>query len=335
MKVTELDYALENKLIKRLDAFADMVTRKKRIQDVLFCVHGRTGQGKTNTSLICAHYIAWKTNREIDLFFSTQDAGEFAKKTRKKIIVIDEPSLDSLSRDQMTKVNKDFMRLLNTMRQKRHVIIVNITRFWRFPFDLVVDRSLAMINMFTREGKVPGRFHYIRQKNLERLWDTYQRQKKKDFGKLKAFGGNFPERMETVDKKTGKRWFDLMHININCKKDCTYEDYKSERDKVVESIGKTELNKTDIKNNEKLELERFFIWVLIKLFAPSLQDGAAIVRRDPRRIREYKHYGQKYGFYLENGVLYHKTGGNIDNTMVENQLKKKSLERRENKLIAT
>ncbi len=240
MKVTDLNYALENKLVKRLDAFANMVSRKKQVQDVLFTVHGRTGQGKSNTALVCAYYLKSILNRDIDLYFSTGAAGKFARDSKEKIIIIDEPSLDSLSKDQMTKVNKDFMRLLNTMRQKRHIIIVNITRFWRFPFDLVVDRSLAMINMHNRDGKRPGRFHYIRQKNLERLWDDYQRHRKKNFGILKSFGGSMPERMEKIDKTDGKCFFDKMKVRVNGKV-ATYEDYKDEREKAVASIGNTEV----------------------------------------------------------------------------------------------
>jgi hypothetical protein len=43
MIVTDLKYALENKLVDRLDHFANMVSREKQIQDVIFCVHGKTG----------------------------------------------------------------------------------------------------------------------------------------------------------------------------------------------------------------------------------------------------------------------------------------------------
>lgn len=233
----ELNCKLEKKLVKRLDRFALMATRQKQIQDVLFTVHGRTGSGKTNTSLVCAFWLKKKTGRDIHLFFSTGKATDFAKATKEKIIIIDEPSLDSLSKDQMSRVSKNFIRLLNTMRQKRQIVIVNITRFWRFPFDLVVDRSLAMINMKDNDGSSSmGRFQFIRQRHLERLWEDFQRFRKKTFGSCKSFCGYVPERMESLDEN-GQPWFNRMGVIINGKENCTLQDYKDARDKEVAGIG--------------------------------------------------------------------------------------------------
>jgi hypothetical protein len=192
--------------------------------------------GKTNSAIVCAYYLKSLLNRDIHLFFKTEKATDFAKMEHGKIIIIDEPSLDSLSKDQATTVNKNFIRLLNTMRQKRHVVIACITRFWRFPFDLVVDRSLAMINMTNSDGRKPGRFLYIRQKKLELLWDMKQTKHKLWFGKLKSFGGAMPERMETPDEN-GVPYFNRMGIIINGKKNCTYDDYKFFRDVEVGDIG--------------------------------------------------------------------------------------------------
>ena len=110
-KVTDLNYALENRLIKRLDKFVDMVQRKKCVQDVLFCIGGLTGAGKTNSALVMAYYLKWVTGRDIHLFFSTEKAANFLKETREKIIIIDEPSLDSLSKDQATRISKNFSSL--------------------------------------------------------------------------------------------------------------------------------------------------------------------------------------------------------------------------------
>ena len=258
-KVTDLNYALENRLIKRLDKFVDMVQRKKCVQDVLFCIGGLTGAGKTNSALVMAYYLKWVTGRDIHLFFSTEKAANFLKETREKIIIIDEPSLDSLSKDQATRISKNFSRLMNTMRQKRHIVMVCVTRFWRFPIDLIVDRSLAMINMSNKGGKGIGRFQYIRQKNLETLWDNYMKYRKKDFAKLKSFGGAMPERMEKINPSTSKPFFNSMGVIINQKLNCTYKDYKFFRDNEVKDIGVEKKSIKESKAEKELAKVRYVL----------------------------------------------------------------------------
>ena len=228
-------YALENRLIKKMDFFVKMVTRQNHKQDVVLIVHGGTGEGKTNTSVVLARYFQNKTNRPIHFFFRLEPLIEFAKSTDNKIIIWDEPSLDSLSTDQLSRINKDLIRLLNTMRKKRHIVIINLTKFWKFPEALVVDRALALIHMHSNEGKDVGRFLYIRRKKLEQLWRAYHSSHQRLFGKLKAFGGRFPEIMERVasDKQ---RCFDKIGITINDISNATYDDYDKLKDEAIESI---------------------------------------------------------------------------------------------------
>lgn len=320
MEFPELDCSLENKLVERLEAFADMVTRKKQIQDVLFTIHGKTGSGKTNTAVILSYKLKMLIpERDVNLFFSTGKAAEFAKKTKEKIIIIDEPSFDSLSKDQMTKVSKDFFRLLNTMRQKRHIVMVAITRFWRFPFDLVVDRALAMINMYDKDGKDPGRFHYLRQRSLERLWDDYSKFKQKNFGKYKAFGGWMPERMETLDG-SGVPYFNRMGINIEGKPNCTYDDYKDLRDKAIASIGvETIKTKKELEIEKKLKEIRFKVSLLNKTFNITQQLLAKHFGIHRRTLIEWQNYGQNMAFPLEKVDFEESSGDSIVNSMGYNQ----------------
>ena len=441
-KVTDLNYALENRLIKRLDKFADMVQRKKQIQDVLFCVNGLTGclsgdtilygqtkslgelynsgtnfvntisktkrgyfvkskseiipsgkkevyeielengekvlataehkffkqdknnireeevsnlkvgdnlvcylpidieiyitipkcqtavyfrdiksirkigvvetydlntptyenfflnngilshnSGKTNSALVMAYYLKWVTGRDIHLFFSTDKAASFLKETKEKIIVIDEPSLDSLSKDQATRTSKNFSRLMNTMRQKRHIVIVCVTRFWRFPIDLIVDRSLAMINMSNKGGRGIGRFQYIRQNKLEMLWDNYQKYRKKDFAKLKSFGGSMPERMEKINPSTSKPFFNSMGVIINNKPNCTYKDYKFFRDNEVKDIGVEKKSLKDLKVEKELAKVRYVFAKVVEEYKLPVQEIADRLEISRRRLPEWREFG--------------------------------------------
>lgn len=240
----EIKYSIENRLVKKMDILIERVTRPNQKQNSFLENHGMPGEGKTNSSVVEAHYVKWKTGRPISMFFRLEKLIDFLKTTENQIVIWDEPSLNSLSTDQLARINRDLLRLINTMRKKRHFIIVNFTKFWRFPEDIVVDTCLGMVHHNSKNGTDPGRFVYIRHRNLEALWDIHRKTGKKAYGKLKSFGGRMPHILE--------KYFHLMDITIEGQPHCTYDDYERLKDAAIESIG----GGTEKKSKKEIELER-------------------------------------------------------------------------------
>lgn len=229
MIVTDIQYALEDKLVKKLDIMIDRSTRKKPKRDALLINHGAEGEGKTNTSIAEAYYIKYKTGRPINLFFTLEPMMRFAQNTEGQIIIWDEPSLDSLSADHMSEINKNLLRLFMTIRKKQHFFIINMTKFWKFSEYIVVDRSLGMIHLYSRAEVEPGRFIYIKKKMLENLWNDYRSKKIRNFKKYRSFGGRFPEIME--------EHFDKLGVSVNGIPNATLKIYEHEKDEAIKSIG--------------------------------------------------------------------------------------------------
>lgn len=235
------EFAIEKQLIRKLDRVVRGITQENPKEDAVFINEGKEGKGKTNTSLVEAIYVKIKTKRDVHLFFRLENLIRFAQSTEKKIIIWDEPSLDSLSTEQVNKLNRNMLRLFMTVRKKRHFFIINYTKFWKFPEYIVVDRSNGMIHM--REDKI-GRFIYIRKNRLEFLWNDFRTKHKRSYRKAMSFGGRMPFIME--------KYFDKLKINVNDIPNATYKDYEKVKDEAIESIGKRaeKLDKNKIKLDE-------------------------------------------------------------------------------------
>lgn len=247
MIVTDLNFFLEDRLVKKLDYMILRCEQEHPKKDALLIIEGAEGEGKSNTSVACSYYIKSKTNRDIHLFFRLKELISFAQNTSGKIIIWDEPALDALSIDWYNRTNKDLMRLLMAVRRNRHFFIFNLTKFYKFNEYMVVDRGLGLIHMYSRREIEPGRFVYIRRKNLEELYRGYKTSKKRLYKQLTSFRGSFPEVLE--------KYFDKMDITVNGIPHATYEDYDREKNKAIQSIG-GDNNDTKQDSKEKMELFR-------------------------------------------------------------------------------
>jgi len=232
---------LHPRLVKKINRMANQVTRKTQQQDALFIVEGSTGSGKTTASAILAACLSILTKRTIHLFFRAKDMIDFAKRTEDQIIIWDEPALDSLGTDVLTKLNRDLFRLFFTIRANRHVFIINFTDFTRFSPYLTVERPCGLIHL--QKGRV-GHGMYISYKRLPKLrqsWDDYR---KRTYLKCKSYFLDFP----LIKPET----FAGFDITVNNVPHCTLEMLDRMKKESVAMIGEG----TDDKSyNTKLKLE--------------------------------------------------------------------------------
>lgn len=270
--IGDQEFVLEKKLIKKLDRVVKGITQDHPKEDAVLINEGKEGKGKTNSSVVEALYVKIKTKREVHLFFRLQQLIEFAQSTKEKIIIWDEPALDSLSTEQLNKLNKDMLRLFMTIRKKRHFIIINYVKFWKFPEYLIVDRSVGLIHMKEKEI---GRFLYIRKKKLEFLWNEYRFKHKRSYLKVMDFGGRMPNIME--------KNFDKLGFHVNNIANASYQDYEDCKDEAIGSIGKNDA-KLD-KNKLKLDLLRYRISHVKGI---TQGDMARMLSVHPTRLQEWK-----------------------------------------------
>jgi len=265
-------------LYKKLEVMIARCERDKPALDALLINEGAEGSGKTNASVLEAGFIRALTGREIHLFFRLKEMMEFAQTHEGKIIIWDEPSLDSLSSDAMTTLNKDMTRLFMAIRKKRHFFIVNFTKFWKFPEYITNERALGMFRTYSLKEIQNGRFLYIKKGNLERLRQDYDKNKKKNYRKYASFHGVFPEILED--------YFDSMDISVNNRKNCTLKDYGDEKDKAIEQIGHKEggMSKKELALWKQVNGLRYRFSMIREITRDRL---CAAIGLEPRRIQEW------------------------------------------------
>lgn len=217
--VTNLQYYMDKALKAKIDLMIDRCTRPNPKRDAVLLIEGGEGEGKTNMAFQIAYLVSYETGRPFsndNVFFRAEDVLKFAQNTEKQIIVYDEPALDMMSSEWWKKEQINLVKLLMTARKKRHFIIFNITKFYKFNEYIVVDRALGMVHVYSRNEIEPGRFVYIKKKNIEHLFLKYKSSKKRLYKKFYSLHGTFPDFVDGI--------LDL-------------EKYEKDKDAAIMSIG--------------------------------------------------------------------------------------------------
>ena len=230
MIVTRFKYPLETQLVKKLDLMIERCQSKKNKKDVVLLCEGAEGEGKTTLSIALAYYVSEQTGREFDtshMFFDIEKMIDFAQNTEEQIIIWDEPALQALSTDWASSAVKNLTRLLMMARKKRHFIIINMTKFYKFNEYIVVDRAIALIHVYSRRNIESGRFQYIKKRSLEQLWRDYRFSKKRTYQKhaSKIIRGTFPDVLSPTYKN-------------NVLSEFENEKYEKAKDAAIMQIGK-------------------------------------------------------------------------------------------------
>ena len=271
MIVTRFKYPLERHLVTKIDLMIDRCHGKGAKRDAVLLCEGAEGEGKTTLSIALAYYIQEKTGRKFDnthVFFDIEKMIDFAQNTEKQIIIWDEPALQALSTDWASSSVKNLTRLLMMARKKRHFIIINVTKFYKFNEYIVVDRPLALLHVYSRKNIQSGRFMYIRKKNLEPLWRDYRFSKRRTYKKhaSKKVRGTFPDILNPKYKNNVLSEFDNAA-------------YEKEKDAAIRMIGKDDTREKKCKL-EQLQLK---IATMKGLTQKAVADGLGISTRTLQR----------------------------------------------------
>jgi len=249
MIVTKFKYALENRLVEKIDLMIKRCIQKNPKRDAVLICEGEEGQGKTTLSIALAYYIAEKTGRVFNhtrVFSDLTKMIDFIKNTEEEIVIWDEPALQALSGDVHSRIVRDLMRLLMMARKKRHFIIMNLAYFNKFNDYIVWQRPLGMIHVYSRDEIQAGRFTYIKKKYLEHLWQDWRRFRKRNYKKWASKGirGSFPDILNP----------DYEH---NVLSDFDLDTYEKLKDEAIMKIGAEA-----VKENKRLLLLQYCVSLL-------------------------------------------------------------------------
>ena len=233
VQITDLNYYMDDALYSKVKLMINRCVHPKNKKDALLLIEGGEGEGKTNLALQVAHAVKHHTGRSFttnNIFYSAEKLVKFAQETTGQIIVYDEPALDMLGGEWWKQEQQNLVKLLMMARKNRHFFIFNITKFYKFNEYIVVDRSIGLIHVYSRNEIEPGHFVYIKKKAIEFLFNSYKSSKKRDYKKYSCLRGTFPDYVPGI--------IDL-------------EQYEKEKTEAILSIGSNKVNKW------KQELEKF------------------------------------------------------------------------------
>ncbi len=233
--MVKLTYCTEKKIpfntwyLSKIDLMIKRTTQKNPKLDAVFQIEGGEGLGKTTLSAATGYYISWKTGKpfsEKNMFFDIKKAIEFAQETEGQIIVFDEPARGVLKVQWRNKLQQDLIELLMLSRKKRHFIIFNFVKFYKFNEYIVVDRCLGMAHLYERKDRNGVyAFAYIPRDYLESLYNDAIKKHQRNYFKYSIFTGEFPDVLNPEKEYNILDSFDL-------------KAYEKEKDKAIASIGK-------------------------------------------------------------------------------------------------
>jgi hypothetical protein len=226
--LTDKKIPFNKAFIQKFDLMIERVTQKNPKADAVFQNEGGEGMGKTTFSCAQAYYIAYKTGRtfsEKNVFLDIKKAIDFAKSTEGQIIIFDEPAKGVLKMQWRNILQQNLIELLMLSRKKRHFIIFNFVKFYKFNEYIVVDRCLAMAHLYEqRNNKKVYAFAYIPKMKLEDLYNDAIKKHQRNYFKYCLFTGEFPDVLNPEKK-------------YNILDSFNYDAYDKEKDRVIATIG--------------------------------------------------------------------------------------------------
>lgn len=236
----KIDFAVDKFLKHKIDLMIKRVSDDDENDNYLI-IEGDTGSGKTNTSVGIAYIVSQETGRTFDnsrIFFDTDKAIEFAKKTREQIIIFDEPAFGGLKSEWRKKTQINLIKLLYTARIKRHFVIFNLVKFSKFNDD-IIEKAVALIRIYKRSEMLKQRAYiYIPKKRIPSLLDFWHRRHIRAYNKFSIAKGTIFKYVlpDIIDK----------------------EEYNKEKEKSIEMIG-SEIEVKDISRDKLRSQQRDFV----------------------------------------------------------------------------
>lgn len=225
--VTDKHYSMEKALKEKLDLMIGRMTGPNK-KDNLVLIDGDEGDGKSNMAMGIAYYVHDQTKRPFtvdNVYFNLEDLTTKALAEKEQIYVWDEGALGGLAGDWWNKNQKKFIKLLMVARKRRHFFIICIPKFFKLNEYLVLDRSIALIHVYLRNGIHHGRFVYFSKSAKEKLYYDWRKSRFRNYAKYYNLRGTFGEVLPLViDEAEYDRKKDLAILSID--KD---DDVKDER----------------------------------------------------------------------------------------------------------
>lgn len=145
----------------------DRVTNNylKRDRDFILVVDGDEGEGKSTLAWSCCKYVDPTFNAERIAYDQHQFKELVQKSSIGQALLIDEGGWMLFSREAMTRMNKEIVKILMAIRMKNLFVVVCIPSFWKIDDYIRTHRARALFRVPCR-----GRVMIYGRKKLRRAY---------------------------------------------------------------------------------------------------------------------------------------------------------------------
>ena len=245
MKVADQDFYMDGFLKAALDTAKNTI---KKDWDIVFCVDGGEGSGKSVLAMQLAYYCD-PTLTNTRIVFTPQDFRKAITTSEKYTAVIyDEAYTGLSSRATMSLINRTLISMLAEIRQRNLFVFVVMPCFFDLDKYVALWRSRGLFHVYTGKNFQRGFFAFY---NTDRKKDLYINGKKfySYFKPKPNFIGRFTNHY-TVDEKEYKN--NKKHSLIAREKKADEAVKKKEIE--LELFGRLQELKVDISHALKIEI---------------------------------------------------------------------------------
>lgn len=159
---------LDGYLKKKLDNVLEL---QKNNFDCPFIIVGGEGTGKSTLGFVCGQYLAKNSLTMGNIAEGSSDAmAKLENLPDESVLIVDEAELMFSSRDNMTREQRQLIKILQVIRQKRMVLILISPVLFDLSKYIVVDRSKFVIRTYVNNKMKRGYFCYWGQRKKTKLY---------------------------------------------------------------------------------------------------------------------------------------------------------------------
>jgi hypothetical protein len=164
----EKDLSLNVILKSKLDN-VNMIIKKKF--DCAFIISGGERTGKSTLGITCGMYLSNNTLTMDNFASGMDDCTEKIKNLpEESVLIVDESSLVFSSADAIKKEQKQLLRVLDVVGQKRLKFIIILPAFHDLNKQIATRRSRFLLHVYTDKALNRGFFSYYGEKTKKRLY---------------------------------------------------------------------------------------------------------------------------------------------------------------------
>jgi len=222
--VTDLQYYMDGGIVALMDL---CIKHAKHKWDNVIIIDGPERSGKSTLAKSMGYYYAYITGKKFGLhnvFFDPEEMLQYTVKKEEKVIIWDEAAFGGLSTQWQTKIQQKLNSMLMVTGKYRHFYIFIIPSFFRMNRYLAIDRSIALVHVYTPDLLKRGLFVCLNKE--QKTWIYNNNRKSEMYGKSPSFRGRF------TLKNTEKILSDTDYDEKKDKAILKYLDKSQEKEKI-------------------------------------------------------------------------------------------------------